>query len=136
MAEEGIYIVLALFLALAGVALIAGAGYGVYMDVSSHKDALTLTIDLLDEGLLLFMVAELLHTVRITVHERGLAAEPFLIVGLIAAIRRVLIVTAKSEQSFSWDSQGIELVVLAALIIVMAVAILVFRRSQGGPSVE
>jgi Phosphate-starvation-inducible E family len=69
-----------------------------------------------------------LHTVRITVTDQHLRAEPFLIVGLIAGVRRVLLVTAESERSFRWNPEGIELLILIALIFVMAVAILVVRR--------
>jgi hypothetical protein len=38
-------------------------------------------------------------------------------------------VTAQAERSFQWNPQGIELVTLIALILVMAVTILVWRRS-------
>jgi predicted small integral membrane protein len=52
------------------------------------------------------------------------------VVGLIAGIRRVLIVTAQAERSFQWNPQGIELVILIALILVMAVTILIWRRAS------
>ncbi|MEU6371010.1 hypothetical protein ABZ876_36270 [Streptomyces sp. NPDC046931] len=58
-------------------------------------------------------MAELLHTVRLTLRNRTLDAEPFLVVGPIAGIRKVLIVTAEAEKSFRWNVQGIELPTLA-----------------------
>ncbi|HVD00446.1 MAG TPA: phosphate-starvation-inducible PsiE family protein [Candidatus Dormibacteraeota bacterium] len=75
----------------------------------------------------MFMVAELLHTVRITLRQHTLAAEPFLIVGLIAGIRRVLVLTAESTDRTA--EQTVELGILVLLILVMSVAILVWRRS-------
>jgi hypothetical protein len=36
------------------------------------------------------MIVEILHTVRISLRSHILVAEPFLIVGLIAAVRRIL----------------------------------------------
>jgi hypothetical protein len=75
------------------------------------------------------MVVELLHTVRITLHGHELTAEPFLIVGLIAAIRRVLLLTAESGTQFRFDQQGAELIILVSLILVMSVAILIWRRT-------
>ncbi|WP_260695799.1 phosphate-starvation-inducible PsiE family protein [Streptomyces sp. IB201691-2A2] len=54
---------------------------------------------------------------------------PFLVVGLIAGIRKVLIVTAEAEKSFRWNVEGIELLILAGLILVMATAAYVWRRS-------
>lgn len=78
---------------------------------------------------MLFIVAELLHTVRLTIRNQTLDAEPFLVVGLIAGIRKVLIVTAEAEKSFRWNVEGIELLILAGLILVMATAAYVWRRS-------
>ncbi|MFF5842920.1 hypothetical protein ACIP4T_07160 [Streptomyces massasporeus] len=41
-----------------------------------------------------------MSSVRLTTRNRTLDAEPFLVVGLIAGIREVLIVTAEAEKSF------------------------------------
>jgi uncharacterized membrane protein (DUF373 family) len=120
----------AVLLALAAVFLVVSAGKDAFQEVQAASDPLALVLTVLDNGLVLFMVAELLHTVRITVRDRGLAAEPFLIVGLIAGIRRVLILTAQSDATFQWNPQGIQLVILVGLILVMAVAILIWRRSE------
>jgi len=38
--------------------------------------------------------------------------------------------TAQTEKNFSWTGQGIEIVILTGLILVMAVAILIWRRSE------
>ena len=128
--EEGIYLVVAALLLLAAAFLVVSGVRDAVNELASSEDPVQIVLTLLDKGLLLFMVAELLHTVRITVNERALAAEPFLIVGLIAGIRRVLILTAQTEKSFSWTAQGIEIVILTGLILVMAVAILIWRRSE------
>jgi uncharacterized membrane protein (DUF373 family) len=128
--EEGIYLVVALLLLLAAVFLVISGVRQAIQDLQQSQPPLEIVLALLDNGLLLFMVAELLHTVRITINERALTAEPFLIVGLIAGIRRVLILTAHTESGFSWSTEGIQLAILIALILVMAVAILVWRRSE------
>jgi uncharacterized membrane protein (DUF373 family) len=47
----------------------------------------------LDHLLLVLMLIEILHTVRISIRTRHLTMVPFLIVGLIASIRRVLVIT-------------------------------------------
>ena len=128
--EESIYLIVAALLLLAAVFLVVSGIRDAVNELMSSEDPVQIVLTLLDKGLLLFMVAELLHTVRITVNERALAAEPFLIVGLIAGIRRVLILTAQTEGSFTWNQQGVQIVILTALILVMAVAILVWRRSE------
>ena len=130
--EEGIYLVVAVLLLVAAVFLLVSTVSDAVHQMQDSADytPFQLVLTVLDNGLVLFMVAELLHTVRITLRDRGLAAEPFLIVGLIAGIRRVLILTAQSEGKFSWSSQGVELAILIGLILVMAVAIMIWRRSE------
>ncbi len=128
--EEGIYLVVAVLLAIAAIFLLVSAAQQAVQELQASRDPLDIVLTVLDKGLVLFMVAELLHTVRITLRDRTLAAEPLLIVGLIAGIRRVLILTAQSDASFHWNPQGIQLVILVGLVLVMAVAILVWRHSE------
>ncbi len=45
---------------------------------------------------------------------------------MAAAIRRVLVVTAGAEQSFRWNPQGVELVILMGPILVAADTTLVW----------
>ncbi|MFH0180193.1 hypothetical protein [Streptomyces cacaoi] len=44
-------------------------------------------------------------------------------------MRQVLIVTAEKEKSFRWNVEGIELLILAGLILVMARAVYMWRGS-------
>ena len=52
-------------------------------------------LNLLDQILIILLVIELLYTVQVSFRERGLIAEPFLVVALIAVIRRVLVLAAQ-----------------------------------------
>jgi uncharacterized membrane protein (DUF373 family) len=127
--EDSIHILVAVLLTVVAVAFFIDVTRGFVATLTGHYDSLALVLGVLDKSLVLFIVAELLHTVRITIRDHTLDAGPFLVIGLIAGIRRVLIVTAQAERSFQWNPQGIELVILIALILVMAVTILVWRRS-------
>jgi uncharacterized membrane protein (DUF373 family) len=129
LSEDIIYVLVAFLLTSLAVVLMVDVVSGVVGSIRASSSALSIALTVLDKSLVLFIVAELLHTVRITVQDRSLDAEPFLVVGLIAAIRRVLILTAQSETSFHWNPQGIELTILMALVLVIAVAILLWRRS-------
>lgn len=126
-AEDLIYALVGILLAIAAVILTVDAATSTFSELTHSVGATSVVITLLDKGLVMFMVAELLHTVRITIRQHILAAEPFLIVGLIAGIRRVLVLTAESTQQTS--AQEVELGILVALILVMSVAILMWRRS-------
>ncbi|GGW99734.1 hypothetical protein GCM10010297_22120 [Streptomyces malachitofuscus] len=127
--EDGIHLVVAALLVLLAGILTVGVVHDVIRSIQGPNREETVVLSALDSSLVLFIVAELLHTVRLTIRNRALDAEPFLVVGLIAGIRKVLIVTAEAEKSFRWKVQGIELLVLAGLILVMATAVCVWRRS-------
>jgi uncharacterized membrane protein (DUF373 family) len=93
----------------------------------------------LERVLLIFILAELLGTVGTIVREHEVTAEPFLLIGLIAVVRRVLSVTVEIERSVGTEEFGdliLELGVLTALVISLAVALRLARsgrrsRSQG-----
>ena len=63
---------------------------------AKHSSAL---LQLLDRTLLVLMLAEIIYTVRSIARRRRLEAEPFFIVAIIAAIRRILIITAESTHN-------------------------------------
>lgn len=125
--ENGVHLMVALLLSVLAVVLLVDVFDGLVVALRGPYHAVDVVLAILDKTLVLFIVAELLHTVRITVAEQHLQAEPFLIVGLIAGVRRVLLVTAEAERSFRWNPQGIELLVLMGLIVAMATAILMLR---------
>jgi len=82
----------------------------------------------------LFIIAELLHTVRVTIQERKLVVEPFLIVGLIAGVRRLLVITAQVAEpngNFKWNPQGIEISILLALVLGMTLSLVLWHRFYG-----
>jgi uncharacterized membrane protein (DUF373 family) len=133
--EDMLHGIIALFLLVGGLLLLAG----VLNFAITHFDLAnitTLVIQVLDKALLVFMVVELLHTIRITLRDRTLAAEDFLIIGLIAGIRRILIVTASSDAVAKTSPQftafAIELGLLILLVLVMVIALYIFRRAYPG----
>ncbi|WP_223837989.1 phosphate-starvation-inducible PsiE family protein [Streptomyces venezuelae] len=128
-AEDAIHLVVAAFLVLLAALLAFGVVSDVVNAIRGPYDEQAIVLTALDSSLVLFIVAELLHTVRLTIRNRTLNAEPFLVVGMIAGVRKVLIVTAESEQSFQWKVQGIELLILTGLILVMALALFIWRRA-------
>ena len=135
--EDGIYIVVAILLVVAGIFALWGAVTKLVSDVQHSFQALTVVTDLLDNGLILFIIAELLHTVRVTIQERTLVVEPFLIVALIAGVRRLLLVTAQLATNgavFSWGQQGVEMTVLLALILGITVALVLWHRFHIQPA--
>jgi uncharacterized membrane protein (DUF373 family) len=94
-------------------------------------------IDILDGVLLVMMTMEIVYTVTLSLQSHKLVAEPFLIIGIIAAIRRTLVITAESTKlenspagQEAFRSTLLELGLLAFIIGVMAAAIFIMRRSE------
>ena len=97
----------------------------------------------LDQLLLVLMLVELLHTVRISVRSQSLIMEPFLIVGLMASIRRVLVITMQAAKmteqgqpqageiaGAAFRNTMVELGLLGVLTLIFVFSIYLLRRSS------
>ena len=90
-------------------------------------------IEILDTVLLVMMTMEIVYTVTLSLESHTLVAEPFLVIGAIAAIRRMLVITAESTKTADaavFHNTLLELFLLAFIVIVMALSIYILRRSQ------
>ena len=85
----GIYCILAALLMLTALATMVSAGRLLW-EAASHATIAAQTLRVLDELLVALMLVEILHTVRISIRSHVLVTEPFLVIGLIASIRRML----------------------------------------------
>lgn len=98
-------------------------------EVGPLETALTI----LDRVLLIFIFVELLNTIQIFVRENEIVAGPFLLIGLIAVVRRILLLTAEAEQTLGtqeFQNLIIELGVLTALVISLSAALFFTRRME------
>ena len=93
--------------------------------------------EVVDKLLFVLMLVEILHTVRASIETNKLAIEPFLIVGLIACVRRILVVTLESSGMSSngkplppFDHTMVELGVLGGLVLVLISSIFMSRKSR------
>src|SRR5439155_26376520 len=132
--EDAIHVLVAALLVIAGGFVLWSVISTIGAELTKPADPLTFATKILDKGLVLFIIAELLHTVRVTIQERTLVVEPFLIVGVIAGIRRQLLITAQTAEDpkgFQWNPQGIEISVLLALVLGITVALVLLLRFYG-----
>jgi uncharacterized membrane protein (DUF373 family) len=131
--EETLYVIVGVLLLVAAVLIVVGAAYDVAVGIKDNKGAVSIAVSLLDRILLALIVAELLHTLRYVVLRGEIVAEPFLFVGLIAVVRRILIVTAGLESQHlsgrALTNELLELGLLGLLTLALALAIFLVRRS-------
>jgi uncharacterized membrane protein (DUF373 family) len=138
--EHAAYVALGFLLCITALAALAGAtmllAQGL-VDWSGTKTIFTI----MDRLLFVLMLIEILHTVRASLTSGSLSCEPFLVVGLIASIRRVLVITLESSDLTKNDTGSpaadhlfraamIELGVLGMLILVMVVSIYILHRAR------
>ena len=138
--ERAITVGIGVILCVAAVLALAGAVIRAWDGVLEWPQIRSL-FAVVDRLLFVLMVIEILHTVRSALQSHELAAEPFLVVGMIAAIRRILVVTLETSDrpeggqamagpALAFDHAMIELTILAILILVLALAIHLLRRTR------
>lgn len=114
-----ILIVLAAFLIVSGtVSFVHTAGHSVSAAARS----------LLDQILLVLILVEIVHTVVLSLRAHRLAAQPFIVVGLIAVIRRILLLLSGEGQV-----NAAELGLLIAMVVAFVaglIAVSWFEKSE------
>jgi uncharacterized membrane protein (DUF373 family) len=94
-------------------------------------------IEVLDALLLVFIVVELLFAVRSTVVKRELLAEPFLLVGIIASIKEIVVLSVKAAEQAgkgaTFDDQLKVIGVLGVLVLLLAISAWLLRLKEREP---
>ena len=139
--EDVVYIALGILLAAsAGVSLANGAG--AFWSAIRSDAPMQDIVNMLDRILLVLMIVELLYTVKVSFREHSLVPEPFLIVGLIAATRRILVVTAQlavlleKPNEVVFRSAMVELGILTVMVLVLVASLWILRKRSATPVPE
>lgn len=139
-AENYIYYGGGVILVVAAVGLMLSAVIeSAELALSGHST--NAVILLLDRILLALMVAEIIYTVTSMAKKRHLDVQPFLIVGVIAAIRRMLVITAESTTHINindptFQAALVELGLLALIILLLAIAFRLLPTGSDATTVE
>ena len=95
------------------------------------------TIEVLDALLLVFIVVELLFAVRSTVTKRELLAEPFLLVGIIASIKEIVVLSVKAAEQVGkgaiFNDHVKVIAVLGVLVLLLAISAWLLRLKEREP---
>ena len=134
-AENVVYLAVAVILVvLAAVVLGATA---VKMTDLPDLGVISTAAEVLDLLLLVFIVVELLYAVRTTLAERELLAEPFLLVGIIASIKEIVVLSVEAAGALGkgaeFDDRVVEIGLLGALVVLLGVTSFLLRRKEREP---
>ena len=134
-AETIVYIGIAFLLLITAIALLVQAVTN--MTALFGEDSANVALEVLDTLLLVFIVVELLFAVRATVAQRELLAEPFLLVGIIAAIKEIVVLSVKAAETAGkgdiFRDQLLEIGTLGVLILLLGVTGFLLRRKEREP---
>jgi uncharacterized membrane protein (DUF373 family) len=96
--------------------------------------AKTVMLEVLDGLLLIFIFVELLYAVRSCLRSHEIVAEPFLIVGILAGIKEIVVLSVEAatllEKGAPFARAVVEIGVLGAVVLVLAVAAFVLRERR------
>lgn len=138
--EDIIYVGLGLLLAgVAGALLITEIIYFIqYIAAGALSENVVM---LLDRILLIIIFAEVLYTVQVSLRQHVLQPGPFLVVGLIAVTRRILVLTAElpkmaKESEALLHNALLELAMLTVLTLVLVMSLRFLRPSDPNSAAE
>lgn len=129
--EDAVYVGLAVLLAGMAVILLGTSAVAFWRHMVAGELAVNI-VGLLDQLLLVLMVVEILYTVQVSFREHVLTAPPFLLVALIAAVRRIVVLTAESHKVMdkgeaAFRAAMIELALLILLSVGLAACLYLLR---------
>lgn len=141
-AEKVIYFAIGVALAATAVVLLVWSVVQ-FVQGALVGDVGGAVLQALDSLLLVIMLIEILHTVEISLQGQMLKIEPFMLVGIIAAVRRILIVTAEQanptpEHAAEFQMAMLELGILTVMILALVGAVAIVRKvsPRGGEPEE
>jgi uncharacterized membrane protein (DUF373 family) len=133
-AERLIYTGVGVLLVVAAAASLVAIAYELVTGLEDGTiDAVSTALDGL---LLIFILVELLGAVRETVTEERLLAEPFLVVGIIASIKEIVVAALDLADADGQEfEEGVwKIGVLGVVVLLLAVSSFLVRRKEREPA--
>ena len=100
---------------------VSGLGQGPFVVV---------VLELLSGLLRVFIFTELITTIRVVIARRKVVVEPFLIVGIGAAVRRLIVISAEAENLLGtpkFRDVMLEIAILAGTVLLLGATVLLLR---------
>ena len=130
--EDAVYWAIAVVLVVASVALLI-AQFNTMLRLTNTSVS-TVMIEILDGLLLIFIFVELLYAPRSCLRSHEIVAEPFLIVGILAGIKEIVVLSVEAATLLNKGPEFaravVEIGVLGAVVLVLALAAFVLRERR------
>ena len=119
---------------IAGGAILLGVVVYDFVRGLGHEPVIGLVLELLSGLLLVFIFTELVSTIRVVIARRKVVVEPFLIVGMVAAIRRLIVISAEAENllgTAKFRDLMLEIGLLAGTVLLLGATVFALRIRRG-----
>ena len=131
--EDTIYVAVAGLLAVAAVVVLVRSALELIHQAG--KDAPDAMVSVLDSLLLVFIFVELLYAVRVTLKQRQIVAEPFLIAAILVAVKEIIVLSVKGANDYiskgpEFARAMVETGLLGLLVIVLSASTILLRRKE------
>ncbi|PRC45359.1 hypothetical protein C6A85_95565 [Mycobacterium sp. ITM-2017-0098] len=130
--EDAIYWAIAVMLVVGSGALLVSQ-FNTMLRLRSTP-ANTVMLEILDGLLLIFIFVELLYAVRTSLRSHEIVVEPFLIVGMLAGIKEIVVLSVEAakllDKGPNFARAVVEIAVLGGVVLVLALAAFIMRGRQ------
>jgi uncharacterized membrane protein (DUF373 family) len=119
---------------IAGGAILLGVVVYDFVRGLGHEPVVGQVLELLSGLLLVFIFTELVSTIRVVIARRKVVVEPFLIVGIVAAIRRLIVISAEAENllgTAKFRDLMLEIGLLAGTVLLLGATVFALRIRRG-----
>src|SRR4030095_15287654 len=124
--------VVALALIVGGTILLVVVVYDFVRDLGEGP-FIAQGLELLSGLLLVFIFTELITTIRVVIARRKVVVETFLIVGIVAAVRRLIVISAEAENLLGtpkFRDVMLEIAILAGTVLLLGATVLLLRINR------
>ncbi|QZT65164.1 phosphate-starvation-inducible PsiE family protein [Mycolicibacterium austroafricanum] len=132
--EDAIYWAIAVMLVVGSGALLVSQ-FNTMLRLRSTPTN-TIMLEILDGLLLIFIFVELLYAVRTSLRSHEIVAEPFLIVGMLAGIKEIVVLSVEAatllDNGPNFARAVVEIAVLGGVVLVLALAAFILRGRRPG----
>ncbi len=132
--EDAIYWAIAVMLVVGSCALLVSQ-FNTMLRLRSTP-ANTIMLEILDGLLLIFIFVELLYAVRTSLRSHEIVVEPFLIVGMLAGIKEIVVLSVEAatllDKGPNFARAAVKIAVLGGVVLVLALAAFIMRGRRPG----
>ncbi len=131
--DDIVYTAISGFLILISITIFSYAFVNFLIGLFQHTSVVHLTLKVLEDMLLILILLEIIWLVLNYLKSRTLTVEPFLFIGIISGVRKILIIGAHSVEEISLDKIKIyefETIISLIVVVALVVSLYLIRKSR------